>query len=295
MEIRQLKTFHSVATLMSFHGAAKELGYAQSTVSAQIQNLEQSLGVKLFERVGKRISLTEAGTKLLRHAAKMVALEGEARAELAEEGRALGTLNISMSESLCMVHLPELLARFHEQFPEVQLSFSTCTVQGLQEDLQKGVADVAFLLADSFSAEGLEVEHLGVERVVLVAGREHALAGKLTVPFADLGNETLLIATSDYYVREGLEASLVAQKISPASVVELSSLGTLLECVSAGTGVALLPLALAQREHDAGRLSILEWEEKGQKVIRLMLHHKEKWLSPPLQSFMTIAREVLAL
>ncbi len=293
MEIRQLKTFQTVATLMSFHGAAKELGYAQSTVSAQIQNLEQSLGVKLFKRVGKRISLTEAGTKLLRYAAKMLALEGEARAELAKEGRALGTLNIQMPESLCMVYLPELLARFQEQFPEVRLTFSTCTAHGLQEDLQKGVADIAFLLVDSFSAEGLEVEHLGVERVVLVAGQGHVLAGKLTVPTAILGNETLLLVSSDCYAGNGLEALL--EKINPASVVELSSLGALLGCVSAGSGVALLPLALAQREQKAGRLSILEWEEKGQKVTRMMLHHKEKSLSPPLQGFMVIARKLLAL
>ncbi|MBU1612719.1 MAG: LysR family transcriptional regulator, partial [Proteobacteria bacterium] len=157
MEIRQLKTFHTVATLMSFHGAAKALHYAQSTVSAQIQALEESLDVKLFERLGKRIFLTAAGSKLLGYASKMVDLSEEARAEVSESCQAQGSLKVRMPESLVMQFGSELISQFAAVFPEVRLAFTSCAYHGLQEDLRKGVTDLAFLLAENLISSNLEV------------------------------------------------------------------------------------------------------------------------------------------
>lgn len=293
MEIRQLKTFHAVATLMSFHGAAKALNYAQSTVSAQIQALEDDLDVKLFERIGRRISLTEAGVKLLKYASKMVDLEGEARAEVAEGAQAQGRLNIRMPESFCMLYLSEILQQFRKIHPEMQLIFSTCAHDELPEDLRKGVTDVAFLMAESFNSCALAMETLGMDSVVLVGRRKLSLAGQLVVTNADLAGQPLFLVRTDCSYRKMVEALFARKGFRPAHVVELSSLGALMRCVAGGQGLAFLPKTLALQEQEAGRLSILDWEEGELEVARMMVHHKEKWLSPPLVGFMEIARSVL--
>lgn len=294
MEIRQLKTFHVVATLMSFHGAAKALHYAQSTVSAQIQALEESLDVKLFERLGKRIFLTDAGSKLLDYASKMVELSEEARAEVSDCGQAHGSLKVRMPESLVMRFGSELISRFAAAFPEVRLSLTSCAYHGLQEDLRKGVTDLAFLLAESFTSSNLEMTVLGTERVVLVGGRGHELVGRLAVPFLEMAGQTLFLSTSDCSTRRVLETLLAERHVAPARIVEMSSLGGLLRCVAAGDGLTLLPEPLAREEAAAGRLAVVQWEEGAFEVARMMIRHQEKWLSPALSGFMDIARGVLA-
>ena len=105
MEIRHLKTFLGVAKVLSFNKAAEHLNYAQSSVSAQIQALEEELGVQLFDRLGRRILLTEAGLKLLNYAEKMVQLVDETRAELTSEKEPQGSLcRVCLEWSLNLAH-----------------------------------------------------------------------------------------------------------------------------------------------------------------------------------------------
>ena len=103
MEIRQLITFRAVAQTLSFSRAATQLNYAQSTVSAQIQGLEEELGVALFDRLGKSVALTDAGQRLLGYAEKMLNLADEALAVVSNADIQTGPLTISAPETLCTV------------------------------------------------------------------------------------------------------------------------------------------------------------------------------------------------
>jgi DNA-binding transcriptional LysR family regulator len=132
LEIRHLRTFLAVARHLSFNKAAKELHYAQSSVSAQIQSLEEELNVKLFDRLGRGILLTEAGERLEPYARKMLDLSEETLSDIAGEMMPRGRLIIRVPESMAICHLPAAVARFHEQFPEVQLTFTTCAHEGVQ-------------------------------------------------------------------------------------------------------------------------------------------------------------------
>ena len=290
MELQHLKTFRAVCQRLSFSRAAGDLHYAQSTVSAQVQNLEDELGVRLFDRLGRRILLTEAGERLLNYADKMLDLEEEARAEVAEGETGEGALVVRIPESMAYLGLPRAIAAFRKRQPRVRLRFITCAVDGLGEDLRKGVTDLAFLLADSAAGASVELEMLRAEPLVLLAGRSDSLSSLRRVRTRDLAGTTLLLSTADCGYRRGFERMLEEEGVLPGAVYNFGSLAVIKETVAAGAGVTIAPKAAVVAEVKAGRLKILPWDEKPETAL-LMLRHKDKWLSPRLKAFMEAVRE----
>ncbi|WP_243359473.1 LysR family transcriptional regulator [Fundidesulfovibrio terrae] len=293
MELRDLKTFVAVARLLSFHRAGEALHAAQSTVSARIATIEADLGVKLFERLGRRVALTEAGERLLDYARKILDLEDEARAWVSGEAEARGSLTVRVPESLCAYRMGGVIRRFRERFPNVRLSFTACTMEGLDKDLRQGVTDLAFLMADSIRAGDLIVELLGVERLVLVAAPAHRLAGRETVGPEDLRGETLVLSSADCSYRKMFESLLSDKGVETAAGVAFSSAAALRGCIMDGVGVSILPELAVRHDIEAGRLAILNWADGELETAVLMIRHKDKWLSPPLAAFMEMVRDRL--
>ncbi|MCB2187169.1 MAG: LysR family transcriptional regulator [Deltaproteobacteria bacterium] len=293
MELRLLKTFLAVATRQGFHRAAQELNYAQSSVSAQIKALEEELGVSLFDRLGRRVQLTPAGEGLLPYARKMLELAAAARAELAEEALAAGSLTIRVPESFGAWRLPPAVARFRQRMPGVRLNFTACAQESLPRDLAGGVVDLAFLLAESLGAAELVSEALGVERLRLAASPAHPLAREGLGGPAGLAGETLLLTRTDCSCRRVLEAELKAAGVAAGAVVEFASLATVLAHTRAGLGVTIATEAALAEDLAQGRLTALAWPARGWEVAQLMLWHRGKWLSPALRGFMAAVRETL--
>lgn len=293
MELRDLKTFLAVARRLSFHRAAVEVHAAQSTVSARIAALENDLGVRLFERLGRTVRLTAAGERLREHAAKMLDLEDEARAWVAGAGEARGRLTVRVPESLCAWRLGGVIREFRQRFPLVHLSLVACTHDSLEQDLRQGVRDLAFLLYDGISARDLIVEALGVERLVLVAAPGHRLAALPKIGPEDLRGETLVLSKTDCSYRRLFEALLDERGVARAAGVEFSSAAALKTGVMGGLGVTLLPELAVRADVAAGTLAVLPWDEQEGGPLEtavLMLRHKDKWLAPPLAAFMELAR-----
>ncbi len=121
MELHQLKTFTIIAKVNSFTKAAEELDYAQSSISAQIHSLENELETKLFERIGREVSLTETGKRLMAYAEQILKLTDEAKISIGGDVLPQGVLNIGAPESLSIFKLPALLQAYKERFPKVKL------------------------------------------------------------------------------------------------------------------------------------------------------------------------------
>lgn len=293
MELRDLKTFLAVARLLSFHRAGETVHAAQSTVSARIAALEDDLGVRLFERLGRRVTLTAAGERLRDYASKMLDLEGEARAWVAGESEARGSLTLRVPESLCAWRMGGVIRRFRERFPHVALSLTACTMEGLETDLRQGVTDLAFLMADSVRGGDLVVEALGVEPLVLVAAPGHRLAGRKGIGPQDLRGETLVLSKADCSYRRMFEGLLDEAGVERAAGVEFASAAALRGCVMGGLGISILPALAVADDHAAGRLAVLSWAGAELETAVLMIRHRDKWLSPPLAAFMDIARQNL--
>lgn len=241
MEIRQLKTFKAVADYRSFNKAAHAIHYAQSTVSAQIMALEEDLGIRLFERLGRSIILTEVGENLYQYACKMLELAEAARAELSEKARLAGSLTIRVPESFCATRLTPVIARFQNRMPAVKLRFITCAQEGLGHDLRNGITDLAFLLTDSIQSKDLTAEILGTERLLFIAAPGHPLAQLNQFETEMLVDHTLLLSQVDCSYRRILEQMLLEKKCEPKMVLEFSSVAAIIACVIAGLGVTLIP------------------------------------------------------
>ncbi|MFI1813898.1 LysR family transcriptional regulator [Streptomyces sp. NPDC020422] len=257
MELRLLVTFEKVATVLSFTRAAAELAYAQSSVTTQIRSLESSLGVELFERLGSRIRLTEAGARLLPYARQMIELADEARAAVTAADEPAGTIAVGTMESLTSYRLPPLLELFHHRYPKVQLTLRPTLGDATRQALREGTYDLGLLMERETGHEGLESEVLGEEPLVLVAAPGHELAGRSGLTSADLAAVSLVGTEPGCAYRDLFEAELAPH--SP-SFLEFGTIEASKRGVAAGLGIALLPRITVSEELASGALTALDWE-----------------------------------
>lgn len=290
MEIRHLNTFLAVSRLLSFNKAAQQLHYAQSSVSAQIQALEHELDVKLFDRLGRRVLLTEAGEQLIKYAHKMVALADETKVAFRSQGQLQGALTIRIPESFGTWRLPTVLQAFNKHYPQVDLHLITCAREGLSQDLRKGVTDLAFLLDESIQAADLEVEMLGSESLVLVAHPAHPLCASGPVTSSRLAAETWLMSRVDCSYRRLVETCLQSGGGIKRAPLELNSLAVLKACLVQGVGISVLPCISVAPELASGVLALIDWPEGPKEVALLMVWYRQRWLSPIVSGFMEYVR-----
>ncbi len=295
MDLRQLATFRAVATTLSFTRAAATLDYAQSSVTAQIQALEGELGVPLFERLGKRIALSDAGVRLLAYAETMLNLADEARAAVAPDAEPGGTLVIGAPESLCVYRLPPILQRYRARFPRVHLAFRPVVASSeLYRALREGTIDVCFLLENTVEDDALASERLVSEPLRLLAHPDHPLARRAHVATRDLEGEPLLLTEPGCSYRVPFERALAAAGCRQGPAIEFGSVEAIKQCAMAGMGIAILPEVAVAAELGRGLLAALPWEDYPCSIGTQMAWHKDKWLSPAVRAFLDVARDVLA-
>jgi DNA-binding transcriptional LysR family regulator len=290
MELRQLKTFTTVAQLLSFNRAAQALNYAQSTISTQIRLLEEEFGKPLFDRLGKTIVLTEAGQVLLRYAGKMLDIQQETFTQVAGREESQGSITLRAPQSLSIYALPPILKQFQQHYPKVRLDIDSCA-QTLQQELRSGIIDLAFLFIDSIQEHDLIADVLGFEKLYLVACPTHPLAASSSMELKKLEKHTVLMPTQDCSYKMLFKQMLAEEKVSPGAILSLNSIEAIKQCVLQGIGVTLIPEMAVKRELAAGDLLLLPWVEQELETTILMIRHKDKWVSPALQIFMEQVRE----
>ena len=293
MELRQLATFREVATTLSFTQAAATLGYVQSSVTAQIQALEADLGVPLFDRLGKRIVLTDAGRKLVGYAEKILALSDEAHSVIAGEVEPVGALTISAPESLCTYRLPTVLREFRRRYPQVQLTFSPAPSLDMRRRVSEGLLDLAFVIEEPIQSVNLMAEALVREPILLLAPPDHPLAAQREVHVADLAGVPMLLTEKGCTYRRLFEQALSAGGIYLSTALEFSSVEAIKQCVMTGMGITVLPAMAVSRELAEGRLVVLRWAERPLEVLTQIIWHKDKWLSPALNAFIEVTHNLL--
>ncbi len=293
MEIRQLRTFQTVARVLNFNRSAELLNYSQSAVSAQIKLLEEEIGAPLFDRLGRRVRLTEAGSMLVNYSRKILDMEKEALASVTGWKEPRGSISLRVPQSIGTYLLPAVLQRFQRRFPRVGLDVGSCAYQALPHELKTGVTDVAFLLADAIHLADLKAEPLRIEPLVMAASPDHPLAAKSSLGVRDLAGETILLPKHDCGYKMFFEKSLAEEKMDAPTMMELNSIEAIKRCVMKGVGMTMIPALSIRREMAKKRLVVLPWSDEPLETAVLMIHHKDKWLSPTTRAFMDIAREVM--
>ncbi|GAP21721.1 LysR family transcriptional regulator [Leptolinea tardivitalis] len=295
MDLTQLTTFRTIASLGSFSQAADVLGYAQSTVSEQIKNLEMELNTALFKRAGsKRVALTPAGARLLDYAQKMSNLEDEIKSEVTNPDEPHGSFSIRIPETISQFYLPAWMRRFYRRFSKVNLGFMDCVYFDLPEELKAGIVDLGFLILDQFISENLETEILMPVPLVMVTYPENPLLLNSSVDLSQLRDEPLFTPSNDCSYSHLLEKILTEQKVRIPNVWRFNSIEALKKVLMSGIGFTVLPEVTVHQDVQDGRLAVLPWQD-GILVSAhlLMIWQKNRWLPPALKAFMDIVRDDL--
>lgn len=293
MELKHLTTFLAVARDLSFTRAAQELGYVQSSVTAHIKSLESDLGVPLFERLGRRIALTDAGAELRKHAQYLVSYADEVQQAVHEasgDPRLLrGTLRIAAPESLCAYRLPPVLRALQDRFPQLRVVFGAAGRSSLLTALNEGTMDAGFLIEESLAAPTVTAERIAEEPLLLIANPEHHLASCEQVHTADLASETLLLMERGCAQRDVMEKELKSAEIQPSSM-EFVSIEALKRCSAAGLGVAMLPASTVTEDVNRGDVAVLPWVVQPSLGI-YFIQHKDRRRTTVLRELSTLARK----
>jgi DNA-binding transcriptional LysR family regulator len=287
MELRQLKTFQTIANLNSFYRAADALGYAQSTVSEQIKALETDLKVNLFERNGRQVSLTPAGEKLLEYTQKMLFLENEIKSEIYRTREIRGTLALRVPETLGVHYFPPVIQAFYTRYPRVNLQFKDCAYFGVVEELRAGIVQLVFLLIHDFHAPGIKVEKLLAIPLALVSHPKRQGQNGLEA----VKNEPVLIPGNDCSYVQDLERFLTEQKVAPSQVWHFNSLEAIKRTLLDGIGVSVLPEITIRAELASGQLVCLPHSGSPLETNLLMIWQENAWQPEFLDVFMHLTRQ----
>ncbi|MGG2081864.1 LysR family transcriptional regulator [Lysinibacillus pakistanensis] len=295
MEIRQLKTFWTLASTRSFSRTAEVLNYVPSTITMQIKALEEELGVKLLDRLGKSVILTDAGQRLLPYANKILNDIEEARYVSSESEELTGTITIGADEVLCTYRLPALLRVFRERYPHVRLLFRPLSSHSLKQSLREGNVDVVFMLDEPIVSTDLHTELLMDEPFLMVVSPNHPLASCSTLRIEDFNREQILLSEKGCSYRTFFYHTLLRKGADSLTELEFNSVEAIKQCAMVGLGIALLPEMSLKGELERGELITLPWDLSEIQFATQMLWHQEKWISPSMKEFIELARSVLKL
>jgi DNA-binding transcriptional LysR family regulator len=240
VELRQLAHFVAVVEEQTFTRAATRSHLSQSALSASIRALERELDADLFVRTTRRVSLTDAGQALLPSARRAIAAAREADAAVqAVKGRLGGSLRVGGIQTRSVVNQAEILARFHQRHPAVSLHYTTGVSASLIDEVRGGRIDAAFIVLPKRTPPDLEVRRLATLETMLVCRPDHPLAGVESVEVEMLKDETFIGMPRS--VTHGSVNQLIRAAADRSRVPhEVSDVGSMLEFVAHGLGVALL-------------------------------------------------------
>lgn len=282
MELSDLETFAAVARLGGITRAADDLNTVQSNVTARVQTLEREIGVRLFERHNRGMTLTSAGKRLLPYAERFSVLAREAADAARDDGTPRGPLSIGSMETTAAVRLPPILARYHESFPRVELSLRTAPTAALIQEVLDGLLDGAFVAGPVEHPDLLTTKAFTEELVLVTAARWKALPALLAAKRAS-GISILVFRTGCSY-RQRLEQILAEMGWPCASRLELGTLDGIIGCVSADMGVTLLPRAVAARAAAGGTIRTHTLASPRRRVDTLFVRHASRYHSSALKS-----------
>lgn len=280
MELSDLHIFRTVAREGGITRAAEKLHRVQSNVTTRIRQFEDKLGVELFVRTGKRLTLSPAGSTLLAYADRMLDLAAEAQNAVTDRVPR-GVLRLGSMESAAAVRLPGALADFGRRFPEVTIELRTGNTLDLSAAVLAGEIDAAFV-GEPVAEGAFEEVTAYVEELAIVTSRGMKLDGPPGSP-----SRTMLAFEHGCAHRKRLEDWFAARRIIPERIVEMTSYHAILGCASVGMGVALLPRAVLGTIPESGALGIHDLP-KGEDTARTLLIWRKGVTSPNVEALASL-------
>lgn len=292
MEIRTLSTFIKVAEEQSLSKAAKQLGYAQSTVTMQMQQLEQELGISLYERVGKQIRITQEGQEFLQYAVHIVKTSQEAlQVGKGKRKTISGTLRLGIADSIGEEWLAALLQRYVKACPEVHIHVRSGDSRSLTRLLLCNEIDLMMVLDHRINDPVLVHAHDRAEAVHFIAAPTHPLTGIPSLTLAEILAHPLIRGEAGSPCERDLEAAMAAAGVVPAHPMEIENRALILRLAEYSAGITLLPDCTVQNLLHDGRLMRLDYELPGAGLWQQTIYHKNKWLTGAMNEWIKMLEE----
>lgn len=282
--LHQLRLFASAARHQSFASAARELHLSQPAVSMQIRELEDSVGLPLFDRAGKRVSLTTPGEYLLVYARRLLATLKDAEDTMDRmRGAQTGRLVVGMVTTAADF-LPRMLSRFLGEHPGVEVELAIGNRRTLVEQLHRNEVDLAVMGSPPRELD-TRAEPFAAHPITAFASPSHPLAGQPQLPAPMLANERFIVREEGSGTRAAMEVFFRTHRISPHYAMEVASNEAVKHAVSAGLGIAFLSMHTVRLALTAGELAPLDVE--GLPIMRAwhVVHLRARTLSPAAEAF----------
>lgn len=280
MDTAALVAFLEVAQEESFSQAAENLHLTQPAISKRVSGLEETLGVRLFDRVGRRITLTEAGRALLPRAQQwLLELEDMRRMVANLSGPVSGVLKVGTSHHIGLHRLPPILRAFSTQFPDVRLDLRFIDSEAAYEAVLSGDLELGIVTLPPVPDDRLIVREVWDDPLAFVAGTEHALAKQKKVTLADLTQHAAILPSSSTFTRQ--IASQLFQESGLQMQVSMTTnyLETIKMMASIGLGWSVLPASMAAADLTTGELKILDIEGIHLRRSLGVVYHPRRTLS----------------
>lgn len=295
MDMKNINTFIYTAELGSFTKAAELLGYSQSTVSFQIRQLEEELGTVLFERINRTVTLTDRGKEILRYAHRMKQLAGEMQEMVQPKQEVRGHLRIAMSDSLCEEIAEKLFVLLQRKYPEVTMKIVIAGTDEMFRLLNQNQVDFVYTLDRHIYHSDYVTVTESQEAVHFVTGYQNSLNGKKQILLQELICQPFILTEKEMSYRRMLSEYLASRSLEIQPVFEVGNTELICRMLEKNaSAISLLPDYVTEKAVQEKRLVRLDVKDFQLAIWKQLLYHRDKWISPQMQAFMNVIKEVQA-
>lgn len=289
MDIRGLEIFLSVAKHLNYTRAGEEVNLSQPSVSVRIRQLENELGVKLFEQLGKKVALTEAGSVLIPHARRVITTIEDAQHAIDElQGLERGTLRIGASTTPGMYLIPQVIAHFKERYPKIDIHLGIRDTRQIEEGVIRNEFDFGFV-GGHLAGDEVDVFPWLIDQLVLVVGPKHPLTRKKLVKADDLKSEKFILRESGSATRAAINNHLKKATLKLDPVLEMENPESVKKAVQSGLGIAFISKFAVETELNAKTLVAVRVRDLNIERELKIVYRKDKHLGRAADAFIKMA------
>ena len=290
MDVRDLQVFLSVSKHLNYTRAGEEINLSQPSVSVRIRQLESELRVKLFEQLGKKVVLTDAGQLLVPYANRVIAAVDDAHHAIDElQGLERGSLRIGASTTPGMYLVPQVVARFKRSHPKIDIHLRIKDTREVEDGVLNNEFDFGFVGGHLAAAE-VSAHAWLTDELLLVVSPDHRLRNKKTVRKQDLAGESFIVRESGSATRATIVTQLQQANFELETVIEMENPESIKKAVQSGLGIAFISKFAIATELKAKTLTAIRVRDLTINRELKIVHRKDKHLSRAALAFIKMAR-----
>ncbi|MPQ43222.1 selenium metabolism-associated LysR family transcriptional regulator [Clostridium tarantellae] len=291
MNLRKLKIFLETANCLNMSQVARNLYISQPSVSQAIYELEESVGVKLFDRIGKKLYLTYEGKVFYQYVRRILNLyiEGTEAIKNSKEGHK-GKISIGASTTIGTYILPEYIKKFYENYKEIDISLIIENTSIIEKLIMENKVDFAFV-EGNISFKEIIPEPIWKDELIFICSNEHKLSKLEYVTFEQLQEEKLIMREEGSGTRKIIESYLIGLGFKYNVDMELGNTEAILRVVESGLGISCVPFKCAKERINNGSLKKININDISIFRDLYFIYHKDKLISPNMKLFVDFIKE----